>query len=1058
MNYSLGLDIGIASIGWSVLDFDRKQIADLGVRLFTGAEDSQSGASLALPRRAARSTRRRLRRKRQRMADIRKLFVAEGLLSQEDMEALYNKPYVSSPWELRAQGLDSLLTNEEWARVLLHMAKHRGFKSNRKNNRDSASEDGRVLTSIKDNAELLDRGNNGKGYRTVGEMIQLDPKFAAHKRNKDKDYANTLLRSEIIKEAKLLFDAQRGFGNNYASEKTERLYLAIFERQLPFTTGEMILQSTGKCKLEPGEIRAPKASWSAERFILLSNLANLRIRVDGIKTALSPEKLKIIECLAYSKVKVTYKQIRAAINVDGEWSFDYIRGKVAREKDPEENVFTELKAYHAFRKSIETTLGKDYWRSLITTNPLILDDLAYALTFWKTDEDIKKYLTSRQVPDKLTEAVLSLSFSGVVELSFKAIKNLLPFMEKNYCRYDDACVLAGYCHYDPSINDKRRSKILPVPDWNEIRNPVVIRAVAQTRKIVNAIIRKYGSPTRIQVELARDLALSKKERDEISRHQKNNKTERDRLSEEYENNYGLRPNGKGLEKYRLWKEQGGFCPYSGKYIEPNNAFRGDDGTYAEIDHIVPYSRSFDDSRENKVLVIGSENRNKGNKTPYEYLAKDEQSWEAFKARVDCIIKNKKKAARLKIRGFDEKEATEMKDRNLNDTRYITKYVAFWIENNLLFADPEIKSPVVRLNGRATAQIRHLWGINALKDRAANDLHHALDACVIAAATPAIVKSISDYSKGRETSLYVKDNNGKMPKCPEPWMDFRKEVAARISENPAEEIQNSVLGSYTEAQLESLRPIFISRAPRRGVKGSAHAQTIRSAKYVHRPNENGEYGTVSKVELNKLKLDSIEDMVGKERDKRLYEALKERLLQAKDGKDAFKEEFRKPLKDGTPGPLVKSVKIFEKSSSGVEVCKGIAANGSMVRVDVYIKDGQHYLVPYYVADIANKTKIKRAIICNKPESQWLEINSDYKFLLSLHYNDLIRVIDSKRKEIFGYYCGTNINKGAITIINHSGSVKKEGIGMRNAKLIEKYEVDVLGSYHKIKKEKPTHELA
>ena len=105
------------------------------------------------------------------------------------------------------------------------------------------------------------------------------------------------------------------------------------------------------------------------------------------------------------------------INVYCEWSFDYICGKVAREKDPEENVFTELKAYHAFRKSIETTLGKDYWRSLITTNPLILDDLAYALTFWKTDEDIKKYLTSRQVPDKLTEAVLSLSFSGVVERS-----------------------------------------------------------------------------------------------------------------------------------------------------------------------------------------------------------------------------------------------------------------------------------------------------------------------------------------------------------------------------------------------------------------------------------------------------------------------------------------------------------------------------------------------------------------------------------------------------------------------------------------------------------------
>ena len=1066
MNYSLGLDIGITSVGWAVLDLNNKQIADLGVRLFTGAENSKTGASLALPRREARSTRRRIRRKRQRMTAVRNLLVSEGLLSPQQMQSLYEKPSLLTPWQLRAEGLDRLLTEEEWVRVLLHLVKHRGFKSNRKNQQDTKSEDGRVLTGIKTNTKLLTEGNGGKGYRTVGEMLQLDPKFEAHKRNKGGDYSNTLLRSDVIDEVKKLFEAQRGFGNPYAAERLQEEYLATLARQLPFTTGEMILKMTGRCKLEPEEIRAPKASWSAERFILLSKLANLRIRIDGKKTSLSPENLKLIEKLAYSNTKVTYKQIRAAIEINDSWNFDYIPGSFEKGKDPEEAVFVELKAFHSFRKAIEKALGKEYWNNLKAAGPQILDELACALTYWKTDDEIKGYLKSKEVPDELAEAISTLSFNGNVNLSLKAMRKLIPCMEEKFCGYDEACVLAGYCHYDPGKNGRNRSRLLPVPDWEEIRNPVVIRSVSQTRKVVNAIIRKYGSPTRIQIEMARDIALNRKDRDAIEKKQDKNRNERARLSEEFEKTYGLRPNGRELEKYRLWKEQSGFCPYSGTYLDPDETFRGNDGTYAEIDHIIPYSRCFDDSFNNKVLVTGSENRNKKNRTPYEYLGGDEQSWEEFKARVECNVKNRRKAARLTITGFDEKEAAEMKERSLNDTRYINRYVAAWIENNLQFEDERINNPVVRLNGQATAQLRHFWGINALKDRDKNDLHHALDACVIAAATPSIIKAISDYSASRESFVSYKNEQGAvLTRCPEPWPKFRKEVAARISDNPAEAICNSELCSYTEAQLEALRPIFVSRAPRRGVKGPAHDQTIRSAKYLHTPNEEGKTGTISKVALNKLSLNPanagyIGNMIGKERDKRLYEALKERLLKfAKDEKNAFIEEFHKPLKDGTPGPLVKSVKIFNSGTSGVEVCHGVAGNNSMVRVDVYIKDGKYYLVPYYVADIAAKNiKVKKAIVANKPESEWQEITDDFKFLLSLHYNDLVRVIDSKGQEIFGYYYGTNINTGAISILSHSGETNKTGIGMRTAKLIEKYEVDVLGSYHKVKKEKPPHGLA
>lgn len=63
------------------------------------------------------------------MDEIRKLIVSSGIITQEQMEKLSclksNSP---TPWELRARGLDELLSSEEWARVLIHIAKRRGCK------------------------------------------------------------------------------------------------------------------------------------------------------------------------------------------------------------------------------------------------------------------------------------------------------------------------------------------------------------------------------------------------------------------------------------------------------------------------------------------------------------------------------------------------------------------------------------------------------------------------------------------------------------------------------------------------------------------------------------------------------------------------------------------------------------------------------------------------------------------------------------------------------------------------------------------------------------------
>ena len=93
MRYVLGLDIGIASVGWAVLALDSNdepyKIEALNSRIFSQAENPKTGESLALPRRSARGSRRRLRRRRHRLDRIIRLMNSIGLASTDDIARIY---------------------------------------------------------------------------------------------------------------------------------------------------------------------------------------------------------------------------------------------------------------------------------------------------------------------------------------------------------------------------------------------------------------------------------------------------------------------------------------------------------------------------------------------------------------------------------------------------------------------------------------------------------------------------------------------------------------------------------------------------------------------------------------------------------------------------------------------------------------------------------------------------------------------------------------------------------------------------------------------------------
>ena len=243
-------------------------------------------------------------------------------------------------------------------------------------------------------------------------------------------------------------------------------------------------------------------------------------------------------------------------------------------------------------------------------------------------------------------------------------------------------------------------------------------------------------------------------------------------------------------------------------------------------------------------------------------------------------------------------------------------------------------------------------------------------------------------------------------------------------------------------------------PNRKISGQAHEETIYSVKH----KEKG-FVTI-KRELSRISKAEIEMIINSDDCKELYQSNKDmydriydrmKLFDFKADK-AFTDDFvlrRKSLKG--EGPIIKSVKVPVVMKAGVEVEKGLAANGGMVRVDVFEKNGKNYLVPIYVADMVKEKLPNRAIVANKPESDWLVIDESYNFRFSLYSNDLV-VTKKKGKEIvIGYYASTHRGTGAINLIAHDNSEKYEGIGVQNLEVFDKYEVDILGNYHKVKKE-------
>lgn len=1080
MRYAIGLDIGITSVGWAVVNLDKNRIEAMNVRMFDAAENPKDGSSLATPRREARSSRRTIRRRRHRVSRVRHFFIEKGLLSQVEAEQLFDwKDGDLDVWMLRVNGLERQLSEREFARILLHYAKNRGFKSNRKSETKPGEEGGVLLQAVEANKALMDE----KGYETVAQMLTLEVKhFDGRKRNKGGAYTHVLARSEIEEEIRLVFERQREFGNTFATEENEESFLKIWASQRPYSKQEDIIKKIGDCTFEKGEKRAPKFSYSFERFRALDKLNRLRIisKDNPARPLTEDERMEAFELLT-EKEEVKYSHLRKTLQIDSSERFNELYYDPSKTNAQNENrVFLALKGTYQMREAVKKALGKE---ALASYGPKDYDTFAYAVTVYKDDTDARAYLQNTYVSEKgkkvrnlqnkvyedaLIEELLYLDYSQFGHLSLKALRNILPFVEQGM-QYHAACEAAGY-HFNERVGIEKQ-RLLPVIPADKIMNPVVIRSLSQTRKIINGIIKRYGSPSGMYIELARDMGRPYKERRDIEKLFNKNRTVNDQARDhilELHPEFG-NPRGHDILKYKLWREQNEKCAYSRKPITVERLFSPG---YAEVDHIIPYSRSFDDSNNNKVLVLAPENQNKQNRTPYEWFGSDTKRWGDFSTYVKGLnVSTKKKNLLLKT-NFDAEAEEEFKSRHLNDTRYITRFLMNFVEDNLLFREEEGKKQYVySVNGAYTALMRKRWGFN--KNRAENDLHHAIDAAIVAVSHP-FRHQVSNYFKQREVHVaeLFKRQGGYFP---EPWEGFRRELEARMIQDPDKlklGLESLAFDSYDDEFIQEVKPIFVSRMPKRTVKGQIHAETVRR----HRGyNERGLMRVVTKTKLENIPFDKKTGdfpMYGKESDPGTYHAIKERYLEfGGDVKKAFLEPLYKPARNSENAPVIRGVKIEDTTNRAMPLGNGaVAANASIVRTEVYRhkETGKFYLAPVYVSDVLAGRLPEKFITAHKAYESWVDITDDYEFQFNLYPNDVINIKMPRKKKSktntgetvewtdgMFYFVSPHTATAQINIIDHKNSFK-DAIGSQGLKQFEKYQVDPLGNFYKVHKEK-RHEL-
>lgn len=819
MHYRLALDLGSTSLGWAMLRLNAQEepcaVIKAGVRIFSDGRNPKDGSSLAVTRREARAMRRRRDRLLKRKARMTKMLLAHGFFPQD--EAARKALERLEPLALRAKGLDQALQPAEFARALFHINQRRGFKSNRKT--DKKENDS---SALKKAIGQLREAMQATGCRTVGEWLYARHQQglsirARYRENRilrddgktkiEKSYDLYIDRAMIEAEFDTLWAKQAEFNPAQFHEIARAELKDCLLHQRPLKPVK-----PGRCTLMPEEERAPLALPSQQRFRIYQEVNNLRL----VRESLSEEPLtltqrdQVVQALE-TKNKVTFAQIKKLLGFSGQFNL-------------EDDKRTELKGNAT---SAALSRKEQFGPAWFAMDAAKQDRIVMQLLTEENEATLCQWLQANTGVDEITaERIANAALpEGYGSLSAKALDKILPALQREVITYDKAVIAAGFDHHS-HISHAATGEILsalpyygeylqrhvgfgsgkpedpPEKRYGKIANPTVHIGLNQVRTVVNALIARYGHPSEVIVEVARDLKQSQDQRKEEQKRQADNQRRNKRMREQIAgllNTSPERVRTADLQKMILWEElhrdnaADRRCPYSGVQISAAMLF----SDQVEIEHILPFSQTLDDSLNNKTVAMRQANRIKGNRTPWQ--AKDDfaaQGWGTadMLARADLMPKNKR--YRFGENGYAQwlREDKGFLARALNDTRHLSRVAKEYL--SLICPQGTRAIP-----GQMTAMLRAKFGLNDILglngEKNRNDhRHHAVDACVIAVTDQGMLQRFANASaSARERQL-----NKLVDTMPLPW------------------------GSYREHVQRAIDNIWVSHKPDHGHEGAMHNDT------------------------------------------------------------------------------------------------------------------------------------------------------------------------------------------------------------------------------------------
>lgn len=968
--YRLGIDIGTNSLGWCALDLDRdgrpKGIRKIGARIFSDGRDPQSGTSLAVDRRTARGARKRRDRFVRRRADLMKALIRHGLMPADPAERKALEKL--DPYELRAKGLDALLHPHHLGRAIFHLNQRRGFKSNRKTDKKQKDAD---LKGMKGGISKL---REAMGERTLGQYLyeefRKDRTVRGSKDGSVKAHGTVRARPHVVK-SKNEYDL---YADRAMYEREfDSLWTKQIERGAPLTDAarddirDIVFYQRplkpvdpGKCALDPDDKRAPLALPLVQRFRMLSELNNLEIvAADQTHRPLTLLERNDLLVLLEPKQELSFDKMRGTLGLDSTFKFNL-------ESEKRKGLKGDLTGIALARKKL---FGARWW-TIRACHDAIVDVLleesnedalvARAVAEWGLDEAAALEVADAPLPD------------GYGRIGRRALEKIVPIMEARVVRYHEAAKEAGYDHarapdgqvfdalpyYGEALehavgfgsNDPEHP---PEKRYGKIANPTVHIALNELRKVANALAAKYGPPAEIVVELARDLPLGKEAKEEKNREQAKNQRENERRKAELAA-LGLPANGENMLRLRLWEELGPVhdrrCVYTGEQISLQRLFAPE----FEIEHILPFKRTLDNSPANKTVSLRRANRYKGNRSPHEafHTGIDGVDWTAILVRASQLPKNKRwRFAADAMERFEGER--DFLDRQLTDTQYIARLTREYLT--------KLSGPykVWVVTGRLTQMLRGKWGLNALlsdhnlKNRY-DHRHHAIDAFVVGVTDRSMLKRVADAADQNRERLI--DN------MPDPWDGFRDELKARLEK------------------------VVVSHKPDHGTEGKLHEETAYGL--IRDPSKEDGATLVYRKALAGLNENEVERI----RDKILRAKVTATIEPVKGNKI----EMAKALAAFGEAHGIRHVRLTKVQSSFVSI-----ADDTGKPFKAYPPGDNHRVEIFENHNGRWDGEGIRLFDANKPDFKpgWRTANPTARFIMALHKADLVILEDGGKEQVF-----------------------------------------------------------